>query len=62
MGLRDEVNAQILEIVERADDAWDVAEAIAIGVFVAGGPNLVADCVLPPVRLTGRFLEMCHLE
>lgn len=45
------MDSKIFDIVDFEDYAWDVAQSIAIGVFVAGGVDLVRDAVFPPDSL-----------
>ena len=44
----DDVDAELLEVVEAAGDAGDVADAVSVGVLEAAGVDLVDDSFLPP--------------
>ncbi len=44
----DGVDAELLDVVEARGDAFDVADAVAVGVLKAAGVDLVDDGVLPP--------------
>src|SRR6202012_4153146 len=44
----DGIDAEALEVVEALGDAVEVADAVAVGVLIATGIDLVDDCVLPP--------------
>ena len=43
-----DIDAQVFQIVERGDDAWDIADPVSIRIFVAGRPDLVDGSILPP--------------
>ena len=42
---------QLLEVVQAADDAGDVPDAVAVGILEAAGVDLVDERVLPPLHL-----------
>jgi hypothetical protein len=44
----DDIHSKVFNIVELAYDAGDVAHAIVVAVFEAGGIDLVDDCFFPP--------------
>ena len=44
----DDVDAELVEVVDFGDEAGDVAPAVVVGVFEAGGVDLVEDCGFPP--------------
>jgi hypothetical protein len=44
----DHVDAEAFDIVEFGDDAFEIADTVAIIVFEAAGVDLVNDCFLPP--------------
>jgi hypothetical protein len=48
------INADGSDVVEFGNDAIKIANAIAVGVFEAGGVDLVDDAVLPPLALGDR--------
>lgn len=44
----DNVHADVLDVVQLGDDARDVADAVIVGVFEGGGPDLVDGAFFPP--------------
>ena len=44
----DDIDPQVFDVVNFGDYAGDVAQSIFVGVFVAGGVNLVDNAVFPP--------------
>lgn len=44
----DDVHADVLDVVQLGDDAGDVADAVIVGVFEGGGPDLVDGAFFPP--------------
>ena len=45
----DHIHAQLLQVVQLGGDAWQVADAVAIGVFEGAWIDLVDDSFLPPL-------------
>ena len=50
-----EGHTQVLQLVQLGDDAWNVADAVAVGVAEAAGIDLVDNGFLPPI-----FFHILH--
>ncbi len=47
-GEPDNVDAQLLDVVQLAGDAGQIADAVSVGIAEAAGVNLVDDALFPP--------------
>ena len=55
-GQPDGIDAEVFKVVEVRDDAFEIADAVVVGVREASWVNLVEDGVAPPVLLmSGRL-------
>ena len=58
-GKPDGIDAQVFQIIQAADDARQVTDAVAVAIGKAARIDLVKDCFLPPLEVRGHGYILC---